>query len=66
MFTARGREGDAVAPVSTEEYAAGKQLAPRPRHSTMDLTKIEATGFSPSDGSTALAAYLATLPPPAG
>ncbi|KQT92245.1 dTDP-4-dehydrorhamnose reductase [Marmoricola sp. Leaf446] len=65
VFVARGREADAVTPVTTEEYAAGKQLAPRPRHSTMDLTKLEATGFVPSDGAAALAAYLRTLPPPA-
>ncbi len=66
VFLARGRDADDVTPVTTEEYAAGKQLAPRPRHSTMDLSRLEATGFTPTDGATGLAAYLATLPPPTG
>lgn len=64
VFAFRGREESAVTPVTTEEYAAGKQLAPRPRHSTLDLTKLEATGFVPTDGAAALATYLDTLPPP--
>jgi dTDP-4-dehydrorhamnose 3,5-epimerase/reductase len=59
VFRARGREASAVSPVSTEEYAAGKHVAPRPRHSTLDLSKVVSTGFVPRDGSEALAAYLA-------
>lgn len=61
IFTARGRSVDAVTPVSTETYAAGKDLAPRPQHSTLDLTKIKATGFTPADGDRVLADQLATL-----
>jgi dTDP-4-dehydrorhamnose 3,5-epimerase/reductase len=44
--------------VSTETYGDGKNLAPRPRHSVLDLTKIKSTGFVPRDGDEALACYL--------
>ena len=44
--------------MSTEQYGAGKDLAPRPRHSTLSLDRIEATGFRPVDLTEALAAYL--------
>ena len=63
VFEARGRARSDVTPVTTEEYAAGKPQAPRPRHSTLALEKIEATGFVPADGADALAAYLSTLAP---
>ena len=62
VFRARGRDADAVRRVSTEEYAEGKALAPRPRCSTLDLRKVTATGFAPRDGREALTAYLETLP----
>lgn len=61
VFAARGRDASAVTPVSAETYGAGKSLAPRPRHSALDLTKITATGFKPRDATTALADYLAAL-----
>ncbi len=47
--------------MTTEQYAAGKDLAPRPRHSTLALDRIEAAGFRPLDGERGLAAYLAEL-----
>jgi dTDP-4-dehydrorhamnose 3,5-epimerase len=49
-----------ITPVSTDEYYAGaaSPIAPRPRHSTLDLTKIEATGFAPADMSESLRRYL--------
>jgi dTDP-4-dehydrorhamnose 3,5-epimerase len=56
VFAARGR--GPVTRVSTEQYGAGKAMAPRPRHSVLDLTRIKATGFTPPDGSAALADYL--------
>jgi len=62
VFRARGRDADAVRRVSTEEYAEGKSLAPRPRNSTLDLRKVAATGYALRDGREALAAYLETLP----
>ena len=47
---------------STADFAAGKLTAPRPRHSTLALDKIVATGFHPVDGATALADYLRSRP----
>jgi dTDP-4-dehydrorhamnose reductase len=44
--------------VTTEAYGAGKQLAPRPEHSSLDLAKLRATGFVPEDASVALRRYL--------
>jgi len=61
VFRAKGRNPQDVTPVSTEEYAVGKQMAPRPRRSTLDLTKLESTGFRPTPGAEALAAYLEGL-----
>ena len=58
VFTLRGRDADAVTGVTSEAYAAGKQLAPRPRHSTLDLARLEATGFVPEPASVALRRYL--------
>ena len=61
VFVARGRPGDAVTSVSTADYGAGKSLAPRPRHSALDLAKITATGFEPRAAADQLAEYLAAL-----
>jgi len=39
-----------VTDTTTAEYFANKpESAPRPLHSTLDLTKLEATGFKPTD-----------------
>ena len=64
VFVARGRERSAVTRVSTEQYGAGKEMAPRPRHSVLDLAKIKTVGFTPPNGPTELDAYLAALPEP--
>jgi dTDP-4-dehydrorhamnose reductase/dTDP-4-dehydrorhamnose 3,5-epimerase len=61
VFAARGRPRSAVRNVTTAEYAAGKRLAPRPRHSAFRLDKITATGFDPRPATTALQEYLAQL-----
>ena len=46
VFEANGRSAADVTPVSTEQYYAGKQaIAPRPHGSTLDLSKLEATGY---------------------
>ena len=58
VFTLCGRSGEDVTGVSTEEYAAGKALAPRPRHSTLSLEKIRSTGFEPEDALSALKTYV--------
>ena len=60
VFAHEGRERSDVRRVSTDEYAAGRNLAGRPAHSTFDLSKIEATGFTPPGALDRLAAYLTT------
>lgn len=62
VFELSGRDPDDVTPVSSEEYAAGRDLAPRPRSSTMSLAKLEATGFTPRPAWDALSEYLAQAP----
>ena len=62
VFELSGRDPDDVTPVSTEEYAAGRALAPRPLHSTMSLAKLEGTGFRPRDAWEALTDYLTGAP----
>lgn len=47
-----------VTGVSTEVYFAGKSVAPRPRHSALDLGKLAAAGFVPRKADEALVAYL--------
>jgi dTDP-4-dehydrorhamnose 3,5-epimerase len=64
VFEARGRDRGAVRRVSTEDYGRGKQLAPRPQHSVLDLGKISSTGFVPEEAAQALKRYLDELPPP--
>jgi len=50
---------DDVTGVSTAEYYAGKDgIVPRPFQSTLDLSKLEATGFTPRTVDEALQAYL--------
>jgi len=60
VFELSGRSRDDVASTSTAAYFEGREdVAPRPAISTMDLSKIRATGFVPTDAREALAAYLA-------
>ncbi len=59
VFVACGRDRADVVPTTTEEYAAGRPLAPRPRHSTLSLEKITGTGFEPTPWRQGLARYLA-------
>ncbi|MFL6025976.1 MAG: sugar nucleotide-binding protein [Friedmanniella sp.] len=61
VFVARGRRAEDVTAVSTAEYGAGRNLAPRPRYSTLALDKIRATGFEPTPAPDQLRAYLAAL-----
>jgi dTDP-4-dehydrorhamnose 3,5-epimerase len=58
VFELSGRSADEVSSVTTEEYFAGKDLAPRPLRSVMDLAKLRATGFEPEDARAALQRYL--------
>ncbi len=59
VFEARGRPASSVRPLSAEAYGAGKALAPRPRHSLLELTKINETGFRPAPVDQSLSRYLA-------
>lgn len=58
VFELSGRSAADVSSVTTEEYFAGKELAPRPLHSVMDLSKVRATGFEPEDARVALERYV--------
>lgn len=59
VFELTGHDPARVSTVTTEEYAAGKDLSPRPLHSTLALDKLAGTGFVSTDADEALAAYLA-------
>ena len=58
VFELRGRSGSDVTEVTTAEYFAGKTMAPRPLHSTLDLTKLASVGFAPADADDRLVEYL--------
>jgi len=59
VFALSGRSRDDVTATTTAEYAAGRTpVAPRPLNSTLDLAKLEATGFRPEPQLEALRAYL--------
>lgn len=61
VFELSGRSRDDVSSTTTAAWSAGKTVAPRPRHSAMDLTKLQATGFVSEDVDAALEAYLGPL-----
>ncbi len=58
VFAATGHAPAAVTAVTTAEYFAGKQVAPRPLNSVLPLDKIAAAGFIPRDHLVALDDYL--------
>ncbi len=60
VFEARSRDAASIKPVTTAEYAAGKSLAPRPRHSVLSLDKILSAGFRPADAMSQLHEYLSS------
>ena len=51
VFDLANGNGERVVPVSTADYYASATgpIAPRPEHSALDLAKIGATGFEPTD-----------------
>jgi dTDP-4-dehydrorhamnose 3,5-epimerase len=63
VFDLRNGNGSKVQPVSTKDYYAGAKgpVAPRPAHSTLDLAKIEATGYTPADWHDSLTTYMKQL-----
>ncbi len=62
VFRLRGRDPGDVTRVSTAAYAEGRQLAPRPVHSTLNLAKVSAAGYAPEASTPALQRYLAQQP----
>lgn len=59
IFTLSGHDDLTVTDTTTADYFAGKSgIAPRPLQSTLDLAKIEATGFTPNDWRSDLATYI--------
>ncbi|MDO4242247.1 MAG: bifunctional dTDP-4-dehydrorhamnose 3,5-epimerase family protein/NAD(P)-dependent oxidoreductase [Actinomyces sp.] len=61
VYELTGHDPQAVTPITTEEYFAGQDVAPRPLISTLDLSKIEATGFTPADSMERLEVYVRAL-----
>ena len=62
VFELCGRDRASVNRVGTAEYAAGRPMAPRPRHSTLTLDKLAATGFTAPSAAERLTDYVAALP----
>lgn len=59
VYELSGKNRDDISSTSTEEYFKDKEgIAPRPLKSTLNLDKIEATGFTPRDWQEALKEYL--------
>ncbi len=59
VFEKSGRHKNDVSPISTEEYFQGKDfIAPRPKNSQLNLTKIKSLGFKPADWHDKLDQYL--------
>ncbi len=59
IFKNLGRDDLTVTDTTTEEYYKGKSgIAPRPLQSTLDLSKIQTTGFKPRDWQENLVEYL--------
>lgn len=61
IYELTGHDPARVRGVSSAEYFAGKEAAPRPLNSMLDLAKIRASGFVPRDATIALREYLADL-----
>lgn len=63
VFDAANGNGEAVVPVSTAEYYASAEgpIAPRPRFSALDLSRLESTGFRMPDWEEELGEYLGKL-----
>jgi dTDP-4-dehydrorhamnose reductase/dTDP-4-dehydrorhamnose 3,5-epimerase len=60
VFALAGHDPDRVTGVTTDDYFASAvgPVAPRPRNSVLDLTKITSTGFTPRTVDEALADYV--------
>lgn len=62
VYRLTGHDPDAVTDVTTSEYFADQTgpIAPRPRNSVLDLSRIRATGWTPREADEALGVYLAS------
>ena len=60
VFEAANGNGERVVPVSTADYYASAEgpIAPRPVHSALDLSKLEAIGFHMPDWEDGLQSYI--------
>jgi dTDP-4-dehydrorhamnose 3,5-epimerase len=59
IFKQAGYDNLTVADTTTAEYFDGKaNIAPRPLQSTLDLSKLQATGFISTDWREALDTYI--------
>ena len=60
VFEQTNGNGDKVKPVSTAKYYANATgpVSTRPAHSTLDLKKIESTGYQPTNWRESLKAYI--------
>lgn len=58
VYELTGHDPAQVTPITTAEYFAGKQVAPRPLHSSLDLGKLEATGWTPTPANVRLHHYV--------
>ena len=63
VFEAANGNGEKVLPVSTADYyaSAAGPVAPRPVHSALDLSRLEAAGFHMPDWEEELGEYIKTL-----
>lgn len=63
IFDLVNGNGNKVVPVATDDYYANSKgpTAPRPKHSTLDLHKLSATGFDMADWEVELAEYVDVL-----
>ena len=60
VFRLLGRDPEDIVGVTTDAYFSGRAAAPRPLRSELDLSRIRAAGFIPTNQLAELARYLST------
>ncbi|WP_372498055.1 sugar nucleotide-binding protein [Sinomonas terrae] len=58
VYALTGHEGSDVTGVSSQEYFEGKEAAPRPANSVLNLAKLQKTGFEAPSSQSRLEGYL--------
>ena len=58
VFQLTGHDPVDITPISSPEYFAQRAAAPRPRQSTLELTKLASTGFMPPSATLRLEEFL--------